>query len=407
MAGNNDFLAFAIGVGANVLDQADYAVDPAVTVGFESGVAPSIKFNKVWRQSSVVAALIGHYISQANLNANDDGNIAGLAENFQLALQTYFAPCVVYPGDPNGNIAGIAANGSVPPMLCWDPVDMLLWVCIVTGDTLHAVWAQSGRQRLTSNTTIYVSSASGNDTNNGLTTGTAFKTLPRAAQFVQNIDFNGYTLTVDVITGVYTTGFSLSGSLAGAQSFENLVIATSGGPVVINGSGYCFQADLGAGFVINGNFTLNQTNASGSPNSCIIASNGARVGIGGTGLIFGNAQGAHMLAASGAVITNLPLGTYTVSGNMDIHWEAQTLGSIVIQEGATITLTGTPGFGDWAVCYDNSVIECAGLTFGGAGIGQKFNVFNGGLINTGGASVDYLPGNSAGFDGTATGGHYV
>lgn len=49
-----------------------------------------------------------------------------------------------YPGNPNGNVAGNAVSGSIPPSMVWDTVDSLLWVCTSTGSTSTAVWIRPG-----------------------------------------------------------------------------------------------------------------------------------------------------------------------------------------------------------------------------------------------------------------------
>lgn len=89
MTASTDFLPFATGGGANVVSQALYAADAAVSGGFSSGIAPSAKFNKVWRQSSFVAAALANWMAGAlNTNIADDGNLAGFINNFEAALAT-------------------------------------------------------------------------------------------------------------------------------------------------------------------------------------------------------------------------------------------------------------------------------------------------------------------------------
>jgi len=101
MSGTNQILQFAGGGGANVLTPAAYAaLSSLVANGFSAGIAPSQQLNTVWRQSSFVATMIAQYI--ANLtgqNVNDDGNLATLLTNFELAINQ---------GAPN---AGSILNG--------------------------------------------------------------------------------------------------------------------------------------------------------------------------------------------------------------------------------------------------------------------------------------------------------
>lgn len=59
----NDFLVFGGGAGANVITQVSYSGLAARTSGFQSGVANSGQLNKVWRQSSIMAAVLGQFIA--------------------------------------------------------------------------------------------------------------------------------------------------------------------------------------------------------------------------------------------------------------------------------------------------------------------------------------------------------
>ncbi|WP_261513127.1 gp53-like domain-containing protein [Burkholderia multivorans] len=87
MATQNDFLPFATGPGANVVDQATYAALGALTTGFLSGTAQSGQLNKVWRQSSIMAAVLGQFIANfSGQNAIDDGTTATLLANLKAAI---------------------------------------------------------------------------------------------------------------------------------------------------------------------------------------------------------------------------------------------------------------------------------------------------------------------------------
>lgn len=82
-----DFLAFATGGGANVEDQADYLADPTTGTGFESGIAESIKVNKVWRQSSFIAAGLATFVSNTlNIDVLDDGNLTNFVSELTSAI---------------------------------------------------------------------------------------------------------------------------------------------------------------------------------------------------------------------------------------------------------------------------------------------------------------------------------
>lgn len=85
----NQYLPFATAGGANVLTPADYQALAARLSGFSAGVASSQQLNSVWRQSSVVAAMIAQFIAdELNVNVLDDGNVANLEAIFIAALRT-------------------------------------------------------------------------------------------------------------------------------------------------------------------------------------------------------------------------------------------------------------------------------------------------------------------------------
>jgi hypothetical protein len=84
-----DYLPIANAVGANVESQASYAADASLPLGYPTGIVPSQKFNKSWRQVSVMVAALANYISQQlNINVFDDGNVAGLVTNLANAITT-------------------------------------------------------------------------------------------------------------------------------------------------------------------------------------------------------------------------------------------------------------------------------------------------------------------------------
>lgn len=86
----NEFLPFGTTAGANVLAQALYSGLSARSTGFMSGTASSPQLNKVWRQASSVSAMIGQFIADNSGNdAVDDGDIATLLANFELAATSF------------------------------------------------------------------------------------------------------------------------------------------------------------------------------------------------------------------------------------------------------------------------------------------------------------------------------
>ncbi|TDB61653.1 tail fiber protein [Photorhabdus khanii] len=84
----NDFKAFATGENANTLSQEEYESLGFIEEGFKSGIARSEQLNKVWRQSSIIAAVIGKYIAEkTGEDVIDDGDLEKLVGQLDLALK--------------------------------------------------------------------------------------------------------------------------------------------------------------------------------------------------------------------------------------------------------------------------------------------------------------------------------
>lgn len=84
----SDFLVVAPGPSPNIVSQATYAANTAVTTGFVSGVAPSAIVNKSFRQSTVMAAVVAQFIADlTGVNSIDDGTTATLLANLKLATK--------------------------------------------------------------------------------------------------------------------------------------------------------------------------------------------------------------------------------------------------------------------------------------------------------------------------------
>lgn len=83
----NNFKPFAVGSGANVLSQSDYEALAALLTGFVSGTAQSAQLNKVWRQSSIMSAVLAQFIADnSGQDSIDDGTTTTLLQNLKVAL---------------------------------------------------------------------------------------------------------------------------------------------------------------------------------------------------------------------------------------------------------------------------------------------------------------------------------
>ncbi|MCA8073221.1 hypothetical protein [Burkholderia vietnamiensis] len=114
----NDFLPFGGGGAANVIDQATYAALAARLTGFQSGTAQSGQLNKVWRQSSIMAAVVAQFIvNQTGQNATDDGTTATLLSNLgtAVAVSARQNPVLADTGTANAYaVANLAAFPAYP-----------------------------------------------------------------------------------------------------------------------------------------------------------------------------------------------------------------------------------------------------------------------------------------------------
>ncbi|WP_354677167.1 hypothetical protein [Cupriavidus plantarum] len=82
----NDFLVFGGAAGANVINQSTYAALTARSAGFSSGIAQSGQLNKVWRQSSIMSAVLAQFIAdRTGLDVLDDGTTATILANLKAS----------------------------------------------------------------------------------------------------------------------------------------------------------------------------------------------------------------------------------------------------------------------------------------------------------------------------------
>ncbi|GAQ30199.1 hypothetical protein SAMD00023378_3882 [Ralstonia sp. NT80] len=118
----NDFLPFAYGGGANVLSQAAYAaLTSLLSGGYQSGVANSAQMNKTWRQSSIMAAVLGQFAADySGQNSTDDGTTATLEANLVSAIRSATKTGVIL-ADTGAANAYTAVN--VPPLTSGTWVD--------------------------------------------------------------------------------------------------------------------------------------------------------------------------------------------------------------------------------------------------------------------------------------------
>jgi hypothetical protein len=82
-----DYLPVAVAVGNNADTQANFQGAGYQLNGFVNGVAQPFQANKMWRQSSMLAAALANFISnELNIDVVDDGNLATLITNLTNAV---------------------------------------------------------------------------------------------------------------------------------------------------------------------------------------------------------------------------------------------------------------------------------------------------------------------------------
>jgi hypothetical protein len=341
----NDFLPFATGAGADVLDQADYAAASTgggfVENGQPSGIFPSVNFNKIARQGSIgTAALAAYIVQQLDVNVIDDGNLSEFVANLTAAIK----------------IGG-------------------------------------GRVALTANAQFYVS-PSGNDANNG-SSGAPWFTLQHAWNAISALyDLAGFTITINLANGTYTTGLFASGALPGQIGSNSIIFNGNSTPssvtVSTTAGNSCFTANA-AFFTVQG-MTLT---ASGGDASCL--QSGTQGGIAFSNIDFGSAAYAHIAANNGSIQAT---GGYSIVGSADYHWVCTAHGLILIVDTA-VTVSGTPAFTIFASCVSQSLMEVYGNTYSGSATGKLYDVSQNSVVISGAST---FPGNVAGT--TETGGEF-
>lgn len=274
-----------------------------------------------------------------------------------------------------------------------------------TQGTLPGSSVSGIRTQLTANLSLFVNGSTGNDSNNGLSSGTAFATIARAAVVAAtNYEVNGWAITIQVAAGTYTSTI-IRGPILGAVLGPGALIinGASAATVTIDGGALpAIFAFFGAALTVQ-NMTLTTTTL----NAPSISSSAGAYVLVGTGMVFATAGGADMSAADGGKIV---IGAnYSVTGSATAHFSAIG-GNISVASGVspTITLSGTPAFSvgfAQASGLGSLAIPSTSVTFTGSATGLRYTSILNSLINTAGAAVTFFPGSITGT--TATGGLYA
>lgn len=88
-APTNDFVVFDP-TSTNIDSQSTYVADTRKANGFTTGIVPSALCNKIWRQATALAAVIGQFIANSTgANVADDGTTATILTNLSNARKSF------------------------------------------------------------------------------------------------------------------------------------------------------------------------------------------------------------------------------------------------------------------------------------------------------------------------------
>lgn len=307
-----------------------------------------------------------------------------------------------YPGNPNTFLAGEAGSAEESPDFVWDTVDKALWVCVVgSSNPATTLWLQTNTyQALSANAAYFVNAATGSDSNDGKTSGTAWLTLQHAWNVIsQTLNFNGFQVTVNC-SGNFTAGILAQGSLVGnSQGVVGLTFSFASGATVSVTNSSCFLATIGASFTITGLSAGVSLAASGTGSNQgygVFANGNAQIQVN-PGVTF-NSCGQAQMGASGAGAQININGSITTVGTSE-YFIFANLGGLVAVTGSGFTMlaSGTPTFSQASVFAGrNSNVSIPGTTFGSTATGQRYSAFANGVIDTNGGGATYIFGSSGG-----------
>ena len=282
---------------------------------------------------------------------------------------------------------GSKVNFSSPPAV---------YITALTADLWKAI---NARETLTANRTYSVATTGSDVTGDG-TSGAPFATAQAALNAAAKIDFNGFTVTVQLADGTYTGNITIP-RMTGQSGVDNLVIAGNASAktnVVLNQSNsYGAVIAVPQGTAV----TLRDFRVASSNNGYGFFNTGGVLYY--SGIDFGACSEYHIFAEGGFTYQS---GNCTISGDANCHWYSGAGGSYIKSQSRTITASGTRNFaGGFAAFAQGGTITSNGNTFSGTYTGPRYTGTLGGTCQTFGGGASYFPGSTAG--STATGAQYA
>lgn len=346
----NDFKPFAAAATANVISQSAYLALPALLTGFQSGTAWSPQLNKVWRQASLIASMIGQFsVDNTGQDFIDDGTIDPLEATFIAALQQ------------------------------------------VIRDT-------TGRRLLTADLDLYVSTAG--DDNNAGTSASPYRSIQKAWNVAKaSFDVAGHNIKIHLAAGTYAS-FVAAGQPIGASSVSIVGDVNNPGNYVISGASGSIAAvaATNSSVVVLEGVKLTSTSAGAYATS--------------SGLIwlkkveFGACSTYHIAADNAGRVEVQQIDSYTsrypylITGAAQVHLYAAAGGFVQVPY-SNVTISGSPTFSaEFALSGPLGRIDASGSIYGGSATGKRYFADSLGYIETSGGGSSFFPGNTAGTLGT-------
>ena len=321
------------------------------------------------------------------------GGGAGLpnpAAGQQFALTLYKAASpptleIVYCTARSGDVLTVVRGQEGTTARAWLAGDPLDSRC--TAGQMAAFLQQptvtGARTVLSGNTTFYVNPSTGNDSNNGLSSGTPWLTLQHAvAVLLKSYDMGGYTATVSCAHGTYTAGVYVSQPFVGGRvQFvgDNVTASNCLVSVSSTANGGIFEVISGAILTVTGfKLTSSQAGLNG-----ILAVEGGQVYMG--NMDFGALNGGdHMHVNSNGLVNGQGL-PYAITGTANNH--AYAFGGQINIAAAQITLSGSPTFINYFLLGETTggIVFCDNLTFVGSTTGPGWFADRFGQIDSDGS----------------------
>jgi hypothetical protein len=263
------------------------------------------------------------------------------------------------------------------------------------------------RTQLTSNLTLYVDNVLGSDSNNCAGPGTNACATPQHVMHVIAVeyDYGGYNITIQLTAEQTYTASGVPyvlGLLNGVGQGELIIDGATTATISATGCGSIPQDAIDTQANVTQFVNIQNVKLSSSCGFGVLNQDMAAIAVG-SGVTFLNGGLGH-IGAQDAGATIVLTGPYTISGSADTHLNAAINGEIW-NNGAAVTLTGTPAFGVFASIGANSTYwEGPKGTFTGSATGKRYNAWMNGVIYTGGQGANHFPGSTAGE--SPTGGQY-